>query len=422
MSDRLKLVVQGLLRPSEIVNAATEAYIISTQDGTLDNIPRARSDLPHGRKRVVAVVTHFEPQDGDRGQGCVIVIKMAQGPPSSKHEYSFERAIPITDGFSMSMAQMPSNTVQATGLPSFIRAAGSTNAPEARAHSALPGQRSIRVGTFNVNGKMPTQDLSSWLCDDRIYEQFIPPLKEISPLSLSDLAQSPLNTDTSNDARASIAAGVDDKTRVAEDQGDPDLFVLAFQELDLSAEALLYSTKTVREDAWCAAVFAGLGEKAVLYEKLVSKQLVGMLLLVIVRKRLRESFSDIRSASVGAGIMGMMGNKGATAVRMAYAPTSSEEAASTRPSTLTFVNSHLAAFDEMVDRRNADFHDICKRLLFDTGMTGQEPLAPDDVSSESNPITLNIFETDVLFWMVDFHESLLKRAADIWTLPREVSV
>ena len=43
--------------------------------------------------------------------------------------------------------------------------------------------------------------------------------------------------------------------------------VVGFQELDLSAEALIYSTGTVREDAWCSAVFAALGEKAVSYEK-----------------------------------------------------------------------------------------------------------------------------------------------------------
>ena len=47
----------------------------------------------------------------------------------------------------------------------------------------------------------------------------------------------------------------------------PDMFVLAFQELDLSAEALIYSTGTAREDAWCVAVFAALGEKAVRYKK-----------------------------------------------------------------------------------------------------------------------------------------------------------
>lgn len=50
---------------------------------------------------------------------------------------------------------------------------------------------------------------------------------------------------------------------------DPDLIVLGFQELDLSTEALIYSTSTVKADAWCTAVFAGLGEKGVLYERVI---------------------------------------------------------------------------------------------------------------------------------------------------------
>lgn len=48
---------------------------------------------------------------------------------------------------------------------------------------------------------------------------------------------------------------------------DPDLLVLGFQELDLSTEALLYATSTVREDAWVEAILAGLGERGILYEK-----------------------------------------------------------------------------------------------------------------------------------------------------------
>jgi phosphatidylinositol-bisphosphatase len=45
------------------------------------------------------------------------------------------------------------------------------------------------------------------------------------------------------------------------------MLVLGFQELDLSTEALLYSMRTVREDAWCVSILAALGEKGVLYEK-----------------------------------------------------------------------------------------------------------------------------------------------------------
>ena len=55
--------------------------------------------------------------------------------------------------------------------------------------------------------------------------------------------------------------------RVDTDDPDPDIFVLGFQELDLSTEALIYYASTAREDAWCHAIFAALGEKAIKYEK-----------------------------------------------------------------------------------------------------------------------------------------------------------
>ena len=40
--------------------------------------------------------------------------------------------------------------------------------------------------------------------------------------------------------------------------------------------------------------------------QLVSKQLVGMLVVVIVKKRLKHCFGDIITTSIGAGIMGIM--------------------------------------------------------------------------------------------------------------------
>lgn len=86
-------------------------------------------------------------------------------------------------------------------------------------------------------------------------------------------------------------------------------------------------------------------------------------------------------------------------MRLTYSPPSTDGGAC-RPCTLTFVNSHLAAFDEMFDRRNADFHDISKRLLFDSGMSSPEPQTQDDVTSEDITMTLNVFETDAIFWMV----------------------
>lgn len=63
------------------------------------------------------------------------------------------------------------------------------------------------------------------------------------------------------------------------------------------------------------------------------------------------------------------------------------------------MNAHLAAFDEMFEKRNADFHDLCKRLQLDSGIPADESNA---ASAGYGPptIQLNIFETDVLFWLV----------------------
>jgi hypothetical protein len=58
------------------------------------------------------------------------------------------------------------------------------------------------------------------------------------------------------------------------------------------------------------------------------------------------------------------------------------------------VNTHLAALDEMVDKRNIDFHDLSRRLGF-------RPTGAGDILDQSEVLELeSIFESDVLFWLV----------------------
>lgn len=64
------------------------------------------------------------------------------------------------------------------------------------------------------------------------------------------------------------------------------------------------------------------------------------------------------------------------------------------------MNAHLAAFDEMYEKRNADFHDLCKRLVFEPATA-----SVDDVPSTGSWYTpasapLSIFAADALFWVV----------------------
>ena len=128
------------------------------------------------------------------------------------------------------------------------------------------GSLSLRIGTFNVNGKMPTQDLSSWVqgttastSDAPKDTASSPRIENLSPSSsrFPGDSQFILNSTTSSFSNA-------ERTSVG-----PDVIILGFQELDLSTEALIYSTGTAREDAWYLAVFAALGEKAAQYEKVV---------------------------------------------------------------------------------------------------------------------------------------------------------
>ncbi|KZV67706.1 DNase I-like protein [Peniophora sp. CONT] len=274
----------------------------------------------------------------------------------------------------------------------------------------------IRVGTFNVNGKLPSQDLSAWISghggpDDDTkgsegWDKLIPPLQELSPLSLGD---SPSKTtsaevtarDTSQDVpQKPTSSRIYSQPSVKNNDFEPDLLVLGFEELDLSAGALVVGSSTSREDSWTKAALAGLGDRGEAYDKLASKQLVGMLLLVFVKKELRERFSVVAN-SLGAGLMGIMGNKGAVSVRLTYRPTPSST-----PIALTFVDAHLAAFDEALDRRNADFHDISRRLIL--GPCMEYVQTPQ----------VGIFHSDALIWMVNLNYRIDLPSPDIRTILR----
>jgi phosphatidylinositol-bisphosphatase len=66
-----------------------------------------------------------------------------------------------------------------------------------------------------------------------------------------------------------------------------------------------------------------------------------------------------------------------------------------RSTVLTFVNAHLAALDEMVERRNYDFQELSGRLAFSSnGLNGS--YLPTSFAGHSD----SVYQSDVLFWMV----------------------
>ncbi|CAE6400240.1 unnamed protein product [Rhizoctonia solani] len=218
---------------------------------------------------------------------------------------------------------------------------------------------SIRVGTFNVNGQDPIQSLRPWLC--------------------------PPGTTTATS----------------------DLIVLGFQELDLSTEALLISTTTLREDLWCEALMRDLAELGDEYVKLTSKQLVGVLIVVLIRRPILPLLapSGVASSSAGVGILGTMGNKGGVALRLQLMDTA-----------LVFMNAHLAASayavppsdpnqkplfvgrgpippDAVVDRRNADYVSL-------TGPGGRLNFSLLPRTPSALPTTVGFWDSHIAFFMV----------------------
>ncbi|CAG8558669.1 3518_t:CDS:10 [Funneliformis caledonium] len=232
--------------------------------------------------------------------------------------------------------------------------------------------KTIRVfsGTFNVSGQDVTESLSPWLqCDY-----------------------------------------------------DIDIYAIGFQELDLSVEAYLVYDGT-RESNWTTAVLQALGDKADNYWKIMSKQLIGMLLIVLVKKVHAPYVKEIKSDCVGVGLMGMMGNKGGVAIRFRF-----------YDSYLCFVNCHLAADPNGLERRNQDYLDICQRITFPinmsegysslygwvgdyippyaknavagmggmVGISGNTSTAPNDNKVGAGQV-MPIFDNDHLIWMGDLN-------------------
>ncbi|CEH13018.1 Inositol-1,4,5-triphosphate 5-phosphatase (synaptojanin), INP51/INP52/INP53 family [Ceraceosorus bombacis] len=105
------------------------------------------------------------------------------------------------------------------------------------------------------------------------------------------------------------------------------------------------------------------------YALVARVQLVSIVLYVYARERvdagshapsIAQRVKEVRTSTAAFGLLGLMGNKGATGVRVVLAgatPGSPDEV-------LTFVCAHLTAHDHNVAKRNADWRNIVQRLVF----------------------------------------------------------
>lgn len=167
-----------------------------------------------------------------------------------------------------------------------------------------------------------------------------------------------------------------------------DLYVLGLQEIvDISSptEALRPYTDAGPSNRWKEAVHKALPPG---YQLVSEVQLTGLLLLIYASPAIAESISHISTSSVGTGLMGYMGNKGAVATRLVLGETTP----------LVFVNCHLAAGSDKgsLDRRNWDASQIANRAKFDAHDSDRDQAEGGD----------GIGDEDFAFWFGDLNYRL----------------
>ena len=184
-------------------------------------------------------------------------------------------------------------------------------------------EKSIRIfcGTWNVNAKKRHHeaDISAWI---------LPPDEE------------------EDDTNAEEGAEAADRTVTP-----ADVYCIGFQEIvDLNAASLVVDHSA--SVPWDQFILATLHKTGKPYTQIASVHLVGLSLSVFVKERLATSVTDVRTGTVGTGIMGVGGNKGAVLARFELFKSS-----------ICVINTHLAAHQKKVSARNRDYANILKRAL-----------------------------------------------------------
>ena len=263
----------------------------------------------------------------------------------------------------------------------------------------------VQIASFNANlaGADTTRhDLTPWLIPTSEQNPAIP--KSTQPLTNSDV----LHADAYKSRNTNTLSTHPSLPREA-----PDFYAVGFQELlplhmGLSGfgDTALYNTdldirRSIRPHQ---AIVSGSGLYASLeegggpegYPLICRVDLVGIALYVYARERAPFSISkaktasakgaahrvkEVRTAKVGTGLGGVMGNKGAVGVRIVVAAADGKGP----DQVLTFVSAHLAAHDHNVLRRNKDWRQIVQRMVFEPSSIERLPILQEPNQKPLDP-------------------------------------
>lgn len=213
-----------------------------------------------------------------------------------------------------------------------------------RAEYVRPKHVRIKIGTWNVAAYKGTEkDVGSWFVEGKGVAEALTGLK-IDNQDETQRKDAP-DTDKSNlDQREDVAAQEarferKHNTLPKDDPGalpgnkDIGLYVLGLQEvvdITSAAEALRPYTDPAAAQKWKHTLEQSLPPG---YQLVAEQQLIGLLLLIYASPDIAPEIRSTSTTSVGTGLMGYMGNKGAVTARLVLGDTTK----------LVFINSHLAA-------------------------------------------------------------------------------
>jgi hypothetical protein len=245
----------------------------------------------------------------------------------------------------------------------------------------------IKIGTWNVAALKGTEkDIGGWFIGGKGIEE-----------KLAGLGISAEDADGHAGSRESVEEQEQRRNKKTSTipRGDPGeqpkddeigLFILGLQEIvDVASatEALKPYTDPAAANRYKTELEYVLPPD---YTLVAERQLIGMLLLIYASPSVAPEVSSVSTTSVGTGLMGYMGNKGAVTARIVMGE-------STR---LVFINSHLAAGAEKasLERRNWDHSQIVSRTKFD-------PI--EDAFGVTSNAGERIGEEDFAFWFGDLN-------------------
>ncbi|RDL40477.1 uncharacterized protein BP5553_00456 [Venustampulla echinocandica] len=226
-----------------------------------------------------------------------------------------------------------------------------------RAEYTRPQKIKIKIGSWNVAACPNTElDLAGWFVQGKGVDE---------RLSGAGVSSHGSEDEEVESAGAQEAGRTKEEGTIPKDDkgvipgGDEiGLYVLGLQEVvDLSSAREYVGrvyTDTGPMAKWRKALSDALPAGYVL---ITEEQLSGLLLLVFASPTVAPTVSSVSTVSVGTGIMGYLGNKGAVTTRILLGET-------TR---MVFVNSHLASGSDPahLDRRCWDVAQILQRTRFD---------------------------------------------------------